>query len=55
MKATIKALAAAGLAALANAASAAPTVTIDSVAQRWPWNNKIDITYTIGDGLFIVR
>lgn len=50
MKATIKALAAAGLAALANAASAAPTVKIDSVAQRWPWNNKIDITYTIGEG-----
>ena len=50
MKATIKALAAAGLAALANAASATPTVKIDSVAQRWPWNNKIDITYTIGEG-----
>ncbi len=28
----------------ANAAS----VAIDSVRQRWPWNNKVDITYTIG-------
>lgn len=31
-------------------ASAAPSVTINSVTQRWPWNNKVDITYTIGDG-----
>jgi hypothetical protein len=31
-------------------AYATPTVTIDSVAQRWPWNNKVDITYTVGDG-----
>ena len=30
----------------ANAAS----VTIDSVVQRWPWNNKVDITYTVTDG-----
>ena len=29
---------------------ATPTVTINKVAQRWPWNNKVDITYTIGDG-----
>ena len=27
----------------ANAAS----VAIDSVQQRWPWNNKVDITYTV--------
>lgn len=31
-------------------ASAATTITIDSVAQRWPWNNKIDITYTVTGG-----
>ncbi len=32
----------------ANAAS----VAIDSVQQRWPWNNKVDITYTVtGDDL----
>ena len=30
----------------ANAAS----VTIDSVQQRWPWNNKVDITYSVTDG-----
>lgn len=29
---------------------ATPTVTINKVAQRWPWNNKVDVTYTIGDG-----
>ena len=28
----------------------AASVTIDSVTQRWPWNNKIDITYTVTDG-----
>jgi formylglycine-generating enzyme required for sulfatase activity len=30
--------------------SAAPTLTIDKVSQRWPWNNKIDVTYTIDAG-----
>ena len=29
---------------------AAPTITVDSVVQRWPWNNKVDITYTISEG-----
>jgi len=28
----------------------ASSVTIDSVRQRWPWNNKFDITYTVVDG-----
>lgn len=23
------------------------TITVDSVRQRWPWNNKVDVTYTI--------
>ena len=41
------ALVAAGVLAVgANAA----TVTIDNVAQRWPWNNKLDITYTVTGG-----
>lgn len=31
-------------------AVATPTVSIDSVVQRWPWNNKVDITYTVSDG-----
>ncbi len=36
---------------IALSAFALPTIQIDSVAQRWPWNNKVDITYTIsGDG-----
>ena len=38
------------LAAVAASASAATSITIDSVAQRWPWNNKVDITYTIVGG-----
>ena len=29
------------------AACAATTITVDNVRQRWPWNNKVDITYTI--------
>ncbi len=29
-------------------ASAAPNVSITKVEQRWPWNNKVDITYTAG-------
>ena len=35
---------------LALGAWATPSVTIDSVTQRWPWNNKVDITYTVVDG-----
>ena len=36
--------------AATGSALAATTITIDSVAQRWPWNNKVDITYTIVGG-----
>ena len=46
---TKKLIAAAAIAAVAMAANAA-SVTIDSVQQRWPWNNKVDITYTVTDG-----
>lgn len=28
----------------------ASSISIDSVVQRWPWNNKIDITYTVSEG-----
>ena len=35
---------------IASAAWAMPTVTVDSVVQRWPWNNKVDITYTVAEG-----
>ena len=46
MKKLIMMIGAAAIAAGANASS----ITIDSVAQRWPWNNKVDITYTVTDG-----
>lgn len=26
---------------------AAATITVDRVQQRWPWSNKVDVTYTI--------
>lgn len=32
------------------ATAAASSITVDRVAQRWPWNNKIDITYTVSGG-----
>ena len=48
-KAAILAAVVAAGAAIPTAANAA-SVTIDSVAQRWPWNNKVDITYTVTDG-----
>ena len=35
---------------LAQCAIAASTVEIRKVAQRWPWNNKIDITYEVAGG-----
>jgi len=38
---------AAALALFTSAADAATTIAIDSVRQRWPWNNNVDITYTI--------
>ena len=44
-----KLIAAAAVAASAMAADAS-SITIDSVTQRWPWNNKVDITYTVSGG-----
>lgn len=35
--------------------SAAPTVEIKSVAQRWPWNNKLDITYEVSGGQDVAK
>ena len=43
----LAALAIAGMLALGAGAS---NITIDSVTQRWPWNNKVDITYTVSGG-----
>ena len=31
-------------------AASPTTITIDDVTQRWPWNNKIDISYTVTGG-----
>ncbi len=45
----IKSLMMIGAAAVAVGANAS-SITIDSVQQRWPWNNKVDITYTVTDG-----
>ena len=38
-----------GAAAIACGATAS-SITVDGVAQRWPWNNKLDITYTVSGG-----
>ena len=46
MKKLLMMIGAAAVAVGANASS----VTIDSVVQRWPWNNKVDITYTVDGG-----
>ena len=35
---------------VAAAAEAAMAIRIDSVTQRWPWNNKVDIAYTVEGG-----
>ena len=50
VKSALLGIAAATSAALPLAANADPSVTIDSVVQRWPWNNKVDITYTVTGG-----
>ena len=49
MRKLIAAVAVAAGAIISMAANAS-SITIDSVQQRWPWNNKVDITYTIGGG-----
>ena len=43
-----------GAAAVAVGAYAS-SINIDSVVQRWPWNNKVDITYTVSGGQDIAR
>jgi len=48
-KAAVSAAAIAASAAIPMAVNAA-SVTIDRVQQRWPWNNKVDITYSVTDG-----
>ena len=43
-------LAAVAASAMAAANAAEPSITVNSAAQRWPWNNKIDVTYTVTNG-----
>lgn len=43
------------VAGLSLPSQAATTITVDSVVQRWPWNNKVDITYTVNDGQDIAK
>jgi formylglycine-generating enzyme required for sulfatase activity len=51
LKSTIRKTLPVGIAiALATVANAATTITVDSVVQRWPWNNKVDIAYHVTDG-----
>ena len=47
MKATKYLLSLIGVAAFTYTGSAAPSVTINGVRQRYPWNNMVDITYTV--------
>jgi hypothetical protein len=42
--------AAVGAVLFTSIASAATTISIKSVEQRWPWNNKVDITYKVTGG-----
>ena len=46
MKKLLMMIGAAAIAVGTNASS----ITIDSVVQRWPWNNKVDVTYTVSGG-----
>lgn len=46
MKKLVVAMGAAAMACGAYASS----ITVDRVVQRWPWNNKLDITYTVDGG-----
>ena len=39
----------AGASALVGLVASAATVTIDKVQQRWPWNGKVDVSYTLSD------
>lgn len=49
MKATKKMLALFGAALFAFGLEATPTVTINAVRQRYPWNNTVDIQYTVAN------
>lgn len=50
MKSTTAKILAAMMAASLALGADASSITIDSVRQRWPWNNKVDIKYTVSGG-----
>ena len=50
IKSTCGRLAAIAIAGTFALGANASSITIDSVTQRWPWNNKVDITYTVSGG-----
>ena len=50
MKKSLSSLAFAVTTCGALAAIADPSISVDAVAQRWPWNNKLDIKYTVSGG-----
>ena len=52
MKLALKAALASAMCAMfgGTVSADASSITVDSVAQRWPWNNKLDITYTVSGG-----
>ncbi|MBR4937488.1 MAG: hypothetical protein IKZ22_01265, partial [Kiritimatiellae bacterium] len=50
-----KAFALAAVAIAAHMLSASPSVEIKKVAQRWPWNNKLDITYEVSGGQDVAK
>ena len=50
MKSTTAKILAAMMAASLALGADASSITINSVRQRWPWNNKVDIKYTVSGG-----
>ena len=50
MKKLLMMIGAAAVATCASLTADASSITVDSVVQRWPFNNKVDITYTVSGG-----
>ena len=46
----VLAAAAAAVVAATPFTAVADSISVDNVVQRWPWNNKLDITYTVNGG-----
>ena len=50
MKRLLMTIVAASAAMCTSLTADASGITVDSVVQRWPFNNKVDITYTVSGG-----